>query len=125
MNNLEIIKNEFKQLKGQFIITDSWTVERLVAISDDGMDYYYVTYNGRNFSFYSCVGSIIALKGKINDKDYENLIHIGKLNHSDQSTLWANDITEERLVEIQKHKTGLMTLKGTDKFLTEVCWDLT
>lgn len=82
--NLKIILGEFEKYKGQFVITDLWRVERLVAIGDDTFDWYYITFDGRDFHWYSCVGRIIPLKGYIDDKHYDNLIRIAKLNHYDQ-----------------------------------------
>ena len=35
-DNLKIILEEFEKLKGQFVITDLWTIERLVAIGEIG-----------------------------------------------------------------------------------------
>jgi hypothetical protein len=123
-DNLLIIKKEFELLKGQFVITESWLVERFVAIGSDRMDYYYVTYNGRKFTWNTCVGRIIPLKNKIDDKHYKEFIRLAQLNHFDQMKLWLNDEPSTREIEIQKHKTQLMSLKGKDVFLTEVCWDL-
>ena len=80
-DNLTLIKEEFEQLKGQFVITSSHRIERLVALADDGFDYYYVTYNGREYTWNSCVGRIIPLKGHLRDKDYDELVRLAKLNH--------------------------------------------
>ena len=44
-NNLKEILEEFEILKGQFVITSSWEIERLIAIGEDDQDYYWVTYN--------------------------------------------------------------------------------
>lgn len=78
----DILKN-YNSLKGQFIITDSHTIERLVAVADDDFDYYYVTFNGRGLNFHTCVGRLIPLKGYLRDKDYNELVRLAKLNHSD------------------------------------------
>ncbi len=83
-DNLKIILEEFEKYKGQFVITNLWTVERLVAIGEDSFDYYYVTFGNNNFHWYSCVGGVIPLKGYINDNDYNRLINISKLNDYDQ-----------------------------------------
>lgn len=122
--NLKIIRAEFQKLKGQFIITDSWQIERLVAIGEDGFDYYYVTYNGRELRFNTCVGRIIQLKGRIEEDDYNSFIRIAELNHYDQIKLFNIGDTEERRMQIQQHRAELMALKGKDKFLTEVFWDI-
>ena len=96
MNNREIILNEFEKLKGQFVITMSDTVERLVAITEDDIDYYYVTYNGRRLAFHTCVGKVIELKGKLDDDDYDEFERLAELNHQD------------RLIE----KTGYILIQG-------------
>ena len=116
-DNLTLIKEEFEQLKGQFVITSSHRIERLVALADDGFDYYYVTYNGREYTWNSCVGRIIPLKGHLRDKDYDELVRLAKLNHYD--FLSVNDEFKD------SHEKWLSnTLSGDDKILTEFCFDL-
>lgn len=136
-SNLKLILAEFDKLKGQFVITESWKVERLIAIGTDEQDYYYVTYNGRKLTWNTCVGRIIPLKGKIDDKHYNEFIRLAKLNHFDQPTIWGNnpdDLVEQKegdksspityKVNSENHKRLMECLKGNDKFLSEVCWDL-
>ncbi len=89
------IFQEFETLKGQFVITDSQSIERLLAIAEDDIDYYYVTFDGRKITFNTCVGSLIPLKGYIRKKDYEKLIRSAKLNHYDQPTLFNIKNNEE------------------------------
>lgn len=84
MSNKDIILKEFEELKGQFVITQSWKIERLIAIGEDEMDYYYITYNGRKLSWNTCVGKLIRLKGKLDDKDYNEFERIADLNHYDR-----------------------------------------
>lgn len=115
-SNLKIFLSEFEKLKGQFVITDMWQVERFVALAEDQWDYYYVTFDGRKLRWNTCVGKLVPLKGYIEDKDYENFIRIAKLNHLDQL-----DKTEflKYLEEYLKENT-----REDDRFLTELCWDL-
>jgi hypothetical protein len=87
-DNKTLILNQFEENKGQFIIMSDKVV-RLVAIAEDEMDYYYVTYNGRKIHWHSCVGSYTVLKNKIDDKDYNEFIRIAKLNHYDQETFFS------------------------------------
>ena len=117
-DNLKIIISEFEQHKGQFVITESWEIERLIAIGDDEDDYYYITWNGRKSTWNTCVGKIIPLKGCIPDKDYNEFIRLAKLNHWDQKDVWNNK-KEPELIRRTVEKT-----KGKDKYLTEVCWEL-
>lgn len=118
-NNLQIILKEFESHKGQFVITESWDIERLIAIGDDEQDYYYVTYNGRETKWNTCVGSIIPLKDRLTEKEYHNFVRMAKLNHFDQVGVWGHD--EEFAI---KHKEEMSKVNGTDKYLTEICWDL-
>lgn len=134
--NLKHILAEFEQLKGQFVITQSHKVERLIAIGTDETDYYYVTYNGRKRVWNTCVGSIIPLKGKIDDKHYNEFIRLAKLNHFDQATLWGHKPDEiipeyvSKHLEMtyedfaRQHKKEIENVKSPDRYLSEVCWDL-
>jgi len=137
-SNLKLILAEFDKLKGQFVITDDWTVMRLIAIGSDNMDYYYVCYDGRKLYWYTCVGRIIPLRGKIDDEHYNEFIRLAKLNHFDQPTIWGHnpdDLVEQKegdksqpityKVLCDKHKRQILRKAEThDKFLSEVCWDL-
>jgi hypothetical protein len=126
--NLIKILDEFNELKGQFVITDRWKIERLVAIAEDDMDYYYVTYDGRDLNWQTCVGRIMPLKGYIRQKDYDYFIHIAKLNHYDQYDLNTNgniDIFLESLREyISKKYDEKNKQYSNNEFITEFCWDL-
>jgi hypothetical protein len=118
-SNLQKILAQFEELKGQFVITESWEIERLIAIGDDEQDYYYVTYDGRKTKWHTCVGAIIPLKGAILGEEYNRFIRRAKLNHWDQP-IWKEH-NEEAIAE---HKEVVLKVNGTDKYLTEVCWDL-
>lgn len=114
---LKQILPEFEELKGQHIITQSHTIERLLAVGTDDDDYYWVTYDGRKVTWHSCVGRIIPLKGYLKDKDYVEFIRLAKLNHFDQIEV----ISEEAS---RAEKARIKNIKLPDKFLTEICWDL-
>lgn len=116
VDNLTIILGEFEKLKGQFVITDSWNIERLVSIGDDGEDWYYITFDGRDLKWNSCVGRVIPLKGHLIDSDYENLVRIAKLNHYDQ--------TDDKTVFLESIDKYISKYSTDHKFLTEFCWDL-
>lgn len=93
--NLKLILEQFEALKGQFVITNCWKVERLVGIGDDGEDWHYLTYDGRKLKWNSCVGRIVPLKGKIEDRDYNELVRTAKLNHYDQFPEIREKVIEE------------------------------
>lgn len=123
VDNRKLILEQFEELKGQFVITDSHAIQRLIAIGDDDMDYYYVTYDGRRLYWNTCVGRIMPLKGYLRDKDYNELVRLAKLNHYDQPSLYGK-LPEEWKEFSNNHKEEMMSLKGDDKFISEVCWDL-
>ena len=122
--NLKKILDEFEKLKGQFVITCSWEIERLVAVGQDDMDYYYITYDGRKLKWNSCVGRLMPLKGFLRDEDYKELVRLAKLNHFDQIGLWGNDKPEETSQFNEAHKKEITEIKEPDEFLTEIFWKL-
>ena len=123
-NNLKLILQEFQELKGQFVINDSWDIERLVAVGEDDMDYYWITYDGRKLKWNTCVGRVMPLKGHLRDKDYAELVRLAKLNHYDQVSNWGKENSDADKFSKQ-HKQELEQLLGeNDKYLTEICWDL-
>jgi hypothetical protein len=125
-SNLKLILEEFEKLKGQFVITESHLIERLLAIGEDEWDYYYITYNGRKLIWNTCVGRIMPLRGYLREKDYAHLVHMAKLNHCDQPNYFGLNGSPEILELNQAHKEELLNIdeKIDGKFLTEVCWDL-
>ena len=118
--NLKRILNEFDELKGQFVITILNTVQRLVAIAEDDMDYYYITYDGRKLYWNTCVGSIIPLKGKIDDKHYNEFERIASLNDYDR--LIGDGVTfEGNTYTLDGFKAELMKDFGkNDKLVTDI-----
>jgi hypothetical protein len=127
-NNLEIILRQFESLKGQLIITETGSIERLIAIGEDDWDYYYITYDGRKTRWNTCVGKIIALKGFLRTEDYNHLIHSAELNHNDQLKGFSGRESKERKNEllefVEYHKKTIIEIIPPDRYLTEICWDL-
>ena len=135
MNNTEKqILAEFDQMKGQLVITESWKIERLIAISEDDMDYYYVTYDGRKLTFNTCVGAVYPLKGKLEPKHYNRFVRGALLNHQDklvENAMFSyNKPSAEKIEELKQIVSQLRedliahaTSHG-ERFLTEICWDL-
>ena len=122
--NLKKILDEFEKLKGQFVITCSCEIERLVAVGQDDMDYYYITYDGRKLKWNTCVGRLMPLKGFLRDEDYKELVRLAKLNHFDQIGLWGNDKPEETSQFNEAHKKEITEIKEPNEFLTEIFWKL-
>ena len=123
-DNKKLILAEFEKLKGQFVITASWKIERLIAVGEDDQDYYWITYNGRVLTWNTCVGRIMPLKGHLLDQDYAELIRLAKLNHYDQATLWGNSEPEKYQAAVDSHLETLLALPDDHQFLTQVCLDL-
>jgi hypothetical protein len=125
-DNKTLILNQFEENKGQFIIINDKVV-RLVAIAEDDMDYYYVTYDGRKIVWHSCVRSYTVLKNKIDDKDYNEFIRLAELNHWDQLDYFSPQTEEERKHRFEfstTHKKEMEKEEGENKYLTPFCWDL-
>ena len=121
-SNLKKFISEFEKYKGQHVMVDwQWNVERLIAIGGDDMDWYYVTFNGRDIHWNTCVGKIIPLKGYLRDEDYEHILHISKLNDYDQLVL-KNDGNIDKFLEAVKE--DIDKLGSNHIFMTELCWDL-
>ena len=123
-SNKEKILTTFEELKGQFVITTSHHIERLVAIGDDGDDYYWVTFNGRELVWNTCVGRIMPLKGYLRDEDYLELIRLAKLNHYDQFINRDDAFEVMNKETVIQYRNKLLELDGDDRLLTNVCWDL-
>jgi len=123
-DNKTLILAEFEKLKGQFVINACWDIERLIAVGEDEMDYYWITYNGRKLKWNTCVGRLMPLKGHLRDKDYAELIRLAKLNHYDQVTLWSNSEPEKFQAAREEHVKELLTLPEDHRFLTPVCLEL-
>ena len=125
-DNKTLLINQFKENCGQFIIMGN-NVVRFIGIAEDDMDYYYVTYDGRQLHWHSAVGSYTVLKGKIDEKDYNDLIHIAKLNHFDQDDFFSPSSDEEKEKQklfAESHKSKLSKLSGDDKYIVPLHWEL-
>lgn len=119
-DNFKRILEKFESLKGQFVITQLHQIERLIAIGDDSEDWYYITYNGRELHWSSCVGRIMPLKGYLKEEDYNELIRLAKLNHFDQLYI-SSGKAQEFFDEIDQK---IARYDEKHKFLTDFCWDL-
>jgi hypothetical protein len=122
--NLQQILEEFDSLKGQFVITASWKIERLIAIGEDDMDYYWITYNGRKITWNTCVGRVMPLKGHLRGEDYLELCRLARLNHWDQSELFGGKNIEETKNFNEEHKKEMTSIEDPNKFLTEIHWEI-
>jgi hypothetical protein len=123
-SNLKQILEEFESLKGQFVITSGWKIERLVAIGSDDQDYYWITYNGRKMTWNTCVGRVMPLKGHLRDNDYLELCRLARLNHFDQIGVWCGKNEEDTKKFNEDHKREITAIQDPDKYLTVIHWDI-
>lgn len=122
-DNYTSITNKFKKHKGEFVITESRDIQRLIAIGTDDTDYYYIYWDGRKVTWSTCCGRFIPLKGYIPDEDYNRFIAVEKLNCYDvNGELDREEFKWKGNGEEVKKKIETLTLP--DKYITEVCWDL-
>lgn len=129
-DNKTLILNEFESLKGQFVIAGDWKVKRLLGVVSDDWDYYWLLYDGRKFSLDSCLCRLVPLKGKIEDRDYNEFVRLAYLNHWDLLFLSAKEEDREEGIKCcNEHKESLTRdlLKDQEdknELLTEICWEL-
>ncbi len=123
-DTLTTLKNQFDQHKGEYVIISN-VVERFVGIGSDSEDYYYITYNGRQLRWHHCLGGFTILKGKIDNKDYNEFIRLDKLND------WHHLIKGNKTELTQSNYFNLLKsyIKGlegqlNDELLTELYLDL-
>jgi len=123
----ESILKEFENHKGEFVITDTDKVMRLLAVGEDEHDYYWVYWDGRETSWHSCVGRFVVLKGKIDKKDYNEFIRIAKLNHYDLMYLNTKNEKTKILnkIKVERMKQEFTSIKDpNNKYITELCWKI-
>ena len=129
-DNKTLILEEFESLKGQFVISGDWRVKRLLGVVSDDFDYYWLLYDGRKFSLDSCLCRLVPLKGKIENKDYNEFVRLAYLNHYDLIFNIAKESDREesikRCIEYKESLTSDLLKEQEDKneLLTEICWDL-
>lgn len=108
------IFDEFDKHKGNLVIVDFNKVARIVAIGEDKWDYFYVTWNGRDAECLSPLTPVIALKDKIDDKDYNRLVDILKLND------WCLIADEKMQEECKEAITKYILQDSQNVLLTEI-----
>ena len=129
-DSLKRIIEEFEKLKGQFVLGDGLggnIVMRLIAIGADDEDYYYVLWDGRKTTWQTCVGWIVPLKNKIDDKYYNEFKRLAKINHSDSPECFMprDEEAREGILKLNKEaKAEVEKCNDGDKYLTEICWDI-
>ena len=110
--NLKLFKSQFEQVKGQLVLCCG-SVYRLIALSEDDFDFYWILFDGKKLILTSCCIRITQLKNKIDYNDYDDMVRIAKLNDVD---LVNNE--DKDLIRIS-------LFKNLDiKLISEVNWEL-
>jgi hypothetical protein len=118
-DNLTQILEEFEKHKGQLVIIGYNHIVRLIAIGDDGDDWYYVTYNGREqLRWSTCVGPLIPLKGYLREDDYDTLLSIAKGNH------WDLQLESSNSPDLTACRDQLLSVSANHVLITAPCWKL-
>jgi len=129
MSTKESILKKFEGLKGQFVIISNWKIERLVAVAEDLDDYYYITYNGSKLNFQTCLCKLVQLKGKLDERDYNEFERLSRLNHYDklirtETYRCYHSELGQPLPTLDEYKQSLIsTWDVNDKLLTEIIFD--
>lgn len=120
-SNKERILEKFEKHKGEIILS-FFQCFRLIGVGQDEMDYYWIYFDGSKLIWDSCVGGFMVLKGKIDDKDYEEMKRLCEFNHYDFVVKKANSdkyTFEELEKELFKDYDN-----DRNELLTKICWDL-
>ncbi len=73
------ILDEWNHHKGEMVLYNS-RVYHLIGLGEDDMDYYWILHDGNKQLWGSCVCGMVWIKGKIDDRDYQNFIQVYRLN---------------------------------------------
>lgn len=65
------------------LVLDHFQVVRLVDVVDGGDDFYWVYDTHTGIIHASCVVFWLPLKGKLDNKDYNRLVSVWNLNHTE------------------------------------------
>lgn len=87
----KIAEEHFNEL----VIDYSFNVVRFVGYAETADDYYYMvknTYGKPEYSYATCVGSLIYLKDRLDENDYKNLDETLALNRcaKEESVIFKN-----------------------------------
>lgn len=82
MDNKTIFLNLFEELKGHHLLVSD-TVYRLIGLMDGEDDYYWILFDGRDIQYTTCLERLIRLRDRLDDRDYNEILRIAKLNDYD------------------------------------------
>jgi hypothetical protein len=111
----------FEKHKGDMVLIDR-DVYQFVAVAEDGDDYLYVMYDGRELKLYTILSHFTVIKNKIDDRDYNYFIRIAKLNY--HSAMLKDEKYKEYHVQLQEYLDKLPDSIENIRYLSEFHWDL-
>jgi len=85
----------YEELKGQHVLIDR-KVLRLIGMAEDDHDFLFILWDGRKIHQHTILDRLSALKGKIDDEHYNDMVQISKLNHYDSEGLYHPVTPEEK-----------------------------
>lgn len=80
MTTLASLQEELAPYRNTLVL-NYFEVVRLVDVIDEEDDYYWVLDSHKGIVYSSCVGGWIPLKGKLDTKDYAELVRVWNLNN--------------------------------------------
>lgn len=82
--NLESLKKELEPYQNTLVL-NGFEVVKLVDIMDGEDDYYWVLDTWKQVIHSSCVIGWMPLKGVLSDKNYDELVRVWNLNHTEKA----------------------------------------
>ena len=128
------IIEDFSKHKGEMVLMDK-KVYQLIGVGQDTYDYYWILYDGRKVSLHTCVGGFAVLKNKLDDKDYNELIRLAKLNFFSSYDIYGIKEGEFEydnvMKEITNHRNKIEEdltkpcedSKLTNELITDLVWN--
>ena len=97
----------FEKHKGEFVIINN-KVMQFVAIALDYSGYLYIMYDGRKIYYHTILEPLVILKGKIDDKDYNEIVRIARLNFYSSYSVCNDKGVSYDLVKLSKNHCVLL-----------------
>lgn len=143
MSGQHSVFKEFENLKGQFVLYEG-EVWHFLGIGTDDHDYFYVLAKGRHDRMVlgTPLANLTQLKGKIEDKDYNEIVRMANLNYYYSSSEHSigkrysdtpdseftfeefyNKARQEIIALFNEDTQDKHEYFGKNRLLTELCFD--
>jgi hypothetical protein len=80
MTTIKELQDELEPYKNTLVL-NFFEVVRLVGVTEDEDDFYWIFDNGKEIVHSSCVCNWIPIKGKLDDNSYNQLVMVWNLNN--------------------------------------------